>query len=95
MAAKVFLNILEIECRFRMFMSDSYHDFLFDRLNNSNMILKHADIIRLAIANGRQLYIVRDYHSITRKTVSKYTHFGQMINGLAVEPYEYHLDVFI
>lgn len=88
MPAKVFLNILEIGCRFRMFMPNSYHDFLFDRLNNSNMILKHADIIRLAIANGRQLYIVRDYHSITRKTVSKYTHFGRMINGLAVAAYK-------
>lgn len=34
------------------------------------MIFKLADIIRLAINNGRQLQIVRGYHSIIQKNVS-------------------------
>lgn len=34
------------------------------------MIFKHADIIRLAINNGRQLHIVRGYHSAVRRNVS-------------------------
>lgn len=34
------------------------------------MILKHADIIRLVIANHKQMIFHRGYHSLIRKFVS-------------------------
>lgn len=37
------------------------------------MIFKHADIIRLAINNGRQLHIFRGYHSGLRRNVSNHS----------------------